>query len=127
MTSSAAALLLLLVLALVVCEHPGAASAQQQQEPSPCYSTLLSIFREEEEVRDISVRSVPMCPGVPTLLSISLALRMRWDLFRMETTTRWQSARANAHVKCGNDGKSENLCLIDGTKLSTSRHAILRP
>jgi len=92
----------------------GLASHVVAQNPPPlteCLTDLTDIFQNENAVTDTNIkRTYTLCPN--TVFQTGVANQQTGQIEGGQTPI---VTRANAHVKCGDDGKSSNGCVIDGT------------
>ena len=92
----------------------GLASHVVAQNPPPlteCLTDLTDIFQNENAVTDTNIkRTYTLCPNTSFKTG-----KANQQTGQIEGGQHPIVTRANAHVKCGDNGKSSNNCKIDGT------------
>ena len=97
--------------ALLVSSLASHVVAQNPPAITECLKDLSDILTNENLVTNTSIkRTYTLCPN--TSFKTGKASQQTGQIEGGQTPI---VTRANAHVKCGNDGKSSNNCEIDGT------------
>lgn len=87
------------------------AAVSSQAQDDDCIDSLYSIHQAEVELSDDkNVRTYILCPNTTYQLATSFGAERK----PLNGQSPLILGRSNIHIQCGNDGKSENKCILKG-------------